>query len=621
MDAELAEIRDFLAAHAPFDALPSRLLDELPGRLHVRYFRRGTTIVELGAANNSLFILRSGAIDIHRDGVELVERGEVGTCFGTSSVLSQQPSAYRIVAIEDSLVLVMPGNVFHHLIQNQPGFAGFFGAGKTEQQLKHAVAELQEDASGRIVLKTRIADLVTRRPITASPTLSIREAAQIMAENRVSALLVAEGNRVLGIMTDRDLRSKVVAAGLDVALPITQIMTPDPITISTSALAFEAMLEMLGRNVHHLPVMDRGQLVGLVSSGDLMRLETASPVFLVGDIAKQPDPAGIAAITARIPALVVRMVEQDASADEIHRVLTGISDAATRRLLQLAEAELGAPPVPYTWLVLGSQARGEHGLGSDQDHVLVLDDAAGPDHQEYFAQLASRVAAGLEQCGFPPCPGEVMATNPRWRQTLSAWRADFHRWIAEPEAEAVLHAQIFFDLRTVHGQAEAVDALRSAIVAQTPGARRFLGHLAAEAVERQPPLGFFRGFVLEREGEHQATVDLKSGGVHSIIELARVYALANGLTAVNTVERLRGAASAGALSAESAEDLADAWEFISYLRLRHQARQLAEGLRPDNHVAPDSLSPLEKKHLRDAFGIVRQHQQALALAYRTHLMS
>lgn len=620
MDVELAEVRDFLAEHPPFDGLAGRVLDGLPARLHLRYFRRGSVIVELGAPNNSLFILRSGAVDIHRGGVELVERGEVGTCFGTSSVLSRQPSAYRITAIEDSLVLVMPGEVFTDLIASEPSVGQFFGA-DTSGHLKNAVAELRQDASGRIILKTRIADLVKRRPITAAPTLTVRQAAQIMAENRVSALLIADGARVLGIVTDRDLRSKVVAAGLDVSAPVTAIMTADPITISGSALAFEAMLEMLGRNVHHLPVMEQGECIGLVSSGDLMRLETANPVFLVGDIAKQATAEGIAAITGRIPALVTRMIDTDASADEIHRVLTGISDAASRRLLQLAEAELGPAPVPYAWLALGSQARGEHGLGSDQDHVLVLDDAVSADHDGYFAALADRVVAGLELCGFPRCTGGVMASNPRWRQTVGAWRAEFHNWIAEPEADAVLHAQIFFDARVIYGKAELGETLSATILALTPSGHRFLGHLAAQAVERQPPLGFFRGFVLEREGEHKDSVDLKSGGVHSVIELARVYALANGLAQVNTIERLQAAAAAGALSTESADGLADAWEFISYLRLRHQARQLAQGERPDNHVVPDTLSSLEKKHLRDAFGIIRRHQQAMALTYRTHVMS
>lgn len=619
MDVELREVRDFLAAYPPYSSLPERVLDGLPSRLNVRYFRRGSTIIELGAPNNSLFILRSGAVDIVGPGGELVERADPGTTFGTSSVVSRRPSGYRIVAIEDSLVLVMPGEVFRQLLATRPEVADFFGTGAPDG-LKRAVADLEGGPSGRIVLKTRVADLLRSDPITAGPDLSIQAAARIMADRRVSALLIVADGSLVGIMTDRDLRSKVVAAGLDPGGPVTGIMTADPITIRSSSLAFEAMLEMLGRNVHHLPVVDDGHLIGLVSSGDLMRLETANPVFLVGDIGKQPSAERIGVVTARVPRLVAQLVDQDASADEIHRLVTAVSDAATRRLLQLAEDELGPPPVPYEWLVLGSQARYEHGLGSDQDHVLLLDDAVRPEHDAYFAALAESVATGLEVCGYPRCPGDVMATNPRWRRSLTSWRAEFRAWMAEPGSNAVLHAQIFFDLRSVYGGTVRAEALREAVAHQAPGYPRFLGRLAAQAVERQPPIGFFREFVLEREGDHKATLDLKSG-VHTIIELARVHALAHGVPAVNTIERLRALGTLGSLSADSENDLVAAFELVTYLRLRHQAAQVKAGLEPDNHLSPHDLSALERKHLRDAFGIIRRMQQALAYSYQTQLMS
>jgi CBS domain-containing protein len=619
MDVELREIRDFMAEHPPYNALPEKLLDELATRLHLRYFRRGTTIVELGKANSSLFILRSGAVDIYRDGKDLVERADPGTTFGTSSVLSQQPSKYRIVAIEDSLVLVMTGELFHYLLKNRPEIADYFNTGNSNV-MKRAVAQLENDASGRIILKTRVGDLVKREPITAGPEITIRQAARIMTEHRVSALLIVADGEIRGIVTDRDLRSKVVAADLSRDEPITAIMTRDPLTIHSGALAVEAMLEMLGRNVHHLPVVNDNLLLGLVSSGDLMRLETANPVFLVGDIAKQGSSDGLAEVTARLPLLVAQLVEQDASADEIHRLVTAVSDATIHRLLQLAEADLGAPPVPYEWLVLGSQGRYEHGLGSDQDHVLLLDDAATADHDEYFAALAEQVTAGMEAGGYPRCIGNVMATNPRWRQTLKAWHADFHHWITEPEPEAVLHAQIFFDFRSIHGGNARADSLRDTIRTLAPKSPRFLGHLAAQAVERQPPIGFFRGFVVERGGRPQSTLNLKSGA-HCVVELVRVLALANAVPAVNTVERLRAVAVKGAVTAESESALLDAFELITYLRLRHQARQVAAGITPDNDISPDDLSSLEKKHLRDAFGIIRRAQQGFAVRYQTHLMS
>ena len=619
MDVELREVRDFLAGFPPYGALPERVLDGLPARLNVRYFRRGSTIIEAGAANNSLFILRSGAVDILRPSGELVERADPGTTFGTSSVVSREPSGYRLVAIEDSLVLVMPGEVFRQLLAARPEVADFFRTG-TPDGLKRAVADLEGGQSGRTVLKTRVADLLHSEPVTGSPDLSIQAAARIMADRRVSALLIVEDGRLVGIMTDRDLRGKVVADGLDPGLPVTAIMTADPLTIRSRSLAFEAMLEMLGRSVHHLPVVDEGRLIGLVSSGDLMRLEMANPVFLVGDIARQSSAERIAGVTARVPRLVAQLVDQDASADEIHRLVTAVSDAATRRLLHLAEADLGPPPVPFEWLVLGSQARYEHGLGSDQDHVLLLDDGVLPEHDAYFGALAESVADGLERCGYPRCPGQVMATNPRWRRSLTSWRAEFRGWMAEPGSQAVLHAQIFFDLRSVHGGTVRAESLREAVLRQAPGSQRFLGRLAAQAVERQPPIGFFRGFVLEREGEHRATLDLKSA-IHTIIELTRVHALAHGVPAVNTIERLRALGALGALGAESVNDLVAAFEFVTYVRLRHQAAQVRAGLEPDNHLSPEDLSALERKHLRDAFGIIRRMQQALAFRYQTHVMS
>jgi CBS domain-containing protein len=619
MDVELREVRDFLSEHPPYSALPAKVLDELPGRLHLRYFRRGTTIVELGAANNSLFILRSGAVDIYRAGKDLVERADPGTSFGTSSVLSRQPSAYRILAIEDSLVLVMPGDVFLQLLKTRPEVADFFGTSNTNV-MKQAVAELETEAGGRTILKTRVGDLLQREPVIAGGALNIKEAAALMSHHRVSALLIVEHGRIVGIMTDRDLRGKVVATGLSILEPVSTIMTREPLTIGSGALAVEAMLEMLGSNVHHLPVVDEERLLGLVSAGDLMRLETANPVFLVGDIAKQVSADGLAKVAGRLPRLVSQLIEQDASANEIHRLMTAVSDATTHRLLQLAEAELGPPPVDYEWLALGSQGRHEHGLGSDQDHVLLLDDAARPEHEEYFAALAAKVTAGMEGCGFPRCPGQVMATNPRWRQGLRAWHHDFHRWITEPDAQAVLQAQIFFDFRSVHGGSARADSLRDAIRSLAPRSPRFLGHLATQAVERQPPIGFFRGFVLERGGRSQDSVDLKSA-VHCVVELVRVNALANEVTAVNTIERLHASAALGAFSADSESALLDAFEFVTYLRLRHQARQVNAGEQPDNLISPDELSALDKKHLRDAFGIIRRVQQGFSYRYQTHLMS
>lgn len=620
MDVELAEVRAFLAAHEPFASLPDGVLDQLPTRLQVRYHRRGTQLLTTGQPNNLLHIVRSGAVDIVDASGALVERTEVGGSFGASSLLSRSGSLYTITTIEDTLLLVMGAEVFTHLVEHHPAIRSHY-AELGRDRLRHAVTVKQtaEDRSAAW-LRMRLDEMTSRRLVTATGRISITEAAQLMTSHRVSALPVVEDDQLVGIITDRDLRSKVVAAGVDTSLPLEHVMTRDPIRVSPDAQAFEALLEMTSRGVHHLPVVDHGILVGMVSSGDIMRLQQADPVFLVGNIAKQHDVDALAALSSRTPSLVDQLLRQDASADDISRLLTAVADGFTRRLIALAQTELGPAPCAWSWITLGSQARRELSIGSDQDHALVLEDAeldeAG---RQWFADLASRVTEGLAKCGYRLCDGDVMASNPSWRLSVSQWQTQFSRWINEPHPDAVLHSQIFFDARTVHGDPLLLEQVRRDALSMTPGAKRFLGQLAAQAVERQPPVGFFRGVVLARRGDQSETFDLKGEGLHAIIELARVHALAHGLDAVGTLDRLQAAARTS--QGNSLAELGDAFEFIGHVRLSHQNRQAREGRQVDNMVRADELSTFDRRHLKDAFSLIRTAQEGLSYAYQTHLMN
>jgi CBS domain-containing protein len=332
----------------------------------------------------------------------------------------------------------------------------------------------------------------------------------------------------------------------------------------------------------------------------------------VGEITKQASVGGLASAIGRLPQTVAQLVGEDASARDIGRVVTAVGDAVERRILQLAEAEMGPPPVPYCWVVLGSQARFEQGLSSDQDNAMIISDAVRPEHADYFRELAQRVVTGLAECGYPLCKGGVMATTDSWRQPLAVWRRTFSTWMGSPHADALVNASIFFDMRPLHGEAGLFEALREDILAAAPSSQRLLAHLTKAAVEHQPPLGFFRGFVLEKEGEHAATLDLKRGGVSALVELARVYALESGLPDVNTRARLEAAAGVGRLSKRRVDDLVDAFEFVSYVRLRHQGRQVRAGIPPDNFVSPGELTSDERRHLRDVFQVVRRAQSVLA---------
>lgn len=614
MDAqivEVAEVADFLAAHEPFVGLPRPLLSALVAAASIRYARRGTRILSVGEPSEVMFVLRSGAVDITDTEGSLVERSDPGTSFGMSTLVERAPSRYDFTAREDSLLLVIPEAPFRDLCQRDPGFESFYTSVHAAR-LRQAVGLLHLADRGDAVLRTSLGDLVSRSPVSAAPTTSIREAAQVMALEHVSSILVLDDGQLVGIVTDRDLRSRVLATGRDPAEPLAAVMTPDPVTAGHDALAFEALMAMVDRNIHHLPVLDGvGQVVGLVSSTDLMRLEHNNPVHLVADIAAAAGVDSLVELASRIPVIVEQLVAEDATAHDIGRVVTSLGDAIEARLLTLAEAELGPPPLDYCWVVLGSAARHEQGLASDQDNALVLADEPTPEQDRYFAELAESVSAGLESCGYARCPGDVMATNPRWRVGVATWLSYFARWLDTPEPEAVLNGSIFFDMRPLHGDHRLVEELRATMLAATGQADLFLAYLARHAVARRPPLGFFRGLVLEKEGEHRDSLDLKSGGVAAIVELARVHALLHGLPEVGSRARIAAATRAGSLSPGLGAELADALEFVSYLRLRHQGRQVRAGREPDNFMDPALLTDFERRHLRDAFRIVRTAQQAL----------
>ncbi len=623
VDAELLEIQEFLVKHAPFEALPEKVLKELPRQLHTRYYKRDTEIVVAGTHNDEMFILRSGAVEVRDPNGGLVDRYDTGRCFGWASLLSDGVAPFTLTAIEDSLVLVMPGSLFRTLSHTEPMWSVFFQHSLSET-MRMAVQAVHTAERGTAVLKTTVGELIRRDPLWVSPDVTIRAAAEKMRDERVSSLLVMEGDELVGIMTDRDLRGRVVAEGRDINQPVREIMTPDPIRADSGAMAFELLLSMVGKNIHHMPVTDAGRVVGMVTSTDLMRLERANPVYLAGDIQKMTSIEELVTVKPRIAQIVSQLVTEDATADDIARVVTAIGDTIERRLLELGEQRLGPAPGPYCWVSFGSGARLEQGLASDQDNGMILSDEmfAGEDaeaYRDYMRALATFVCEGLDACGYTACEDGIMASNDRFRQGISEWVESYRRWIRWPDPDALDHLLLLFDMRPIHGDARLFEALQRKVLSMTRADREFLTVITDHATSVHPPIGFFRGFVLETEGEHQDTLNLKIRGVRLVVDIARVYALAEGLPHANTQSRLSALEGTGRLGPERIANLKDAFEFISYVRTRHQANLVKDGGQPDNYVPPTELSQFEKRHLRDAFHIVRQAQGLLASTYTSGL--
>jgi CBS domain-containing protein len=441
-----------------------------------------------------------------------------------------------------------------------------------------------------------------------------------MTRERVSSLLVSDDGALLGIVTDRDLRSRCVAAGLDGTTPLRQVMTPGPLTVSRFASAFEALLTMSRRHIHHLPVVDANELHGLVSTHDLLRAQATNPLYLADRVGRCNSIDALREAVTELRELHLQLVAAHATARQLGQAVTSVCDAVTRRLIELALEQLGDPPVAFAWLATGSQGRGELTLCSDQDNALILDDAFVPEaHGDYFAVLARSVNEGLHASGYTRCPGDVMASNPLWRQPLATWGGYFVEWLQRTNHKTVTLAANFFDLRTVWGEDSLRQRLMAEILPQCVGAKVFQAYLAGHALGNQPPLGFFRNFVVARSGAHEGMVDLKKRGLLPIVDLARLYALAGGIDTVATQQRLQDAALQGSLTTEGAETLQSAFEFIWTLRARQQASQLRCNAPLNNFVAPEALTPMERRHLKDAFAAIATMQRSLSAAHGDRL--
>ncbi|MDW8335892.1 MAG: DUF294 nucleotidyltransferase-like domain-containing protein [Tepidimonas sp.] len=463
---------------------------------------------------------------------------------------------------------------------------------------------------------TPVRALLRREPVCVPPDLPIQAAAQRMRDHGVSSVLITHEDRLLGIVTDRDLRNRVLAAGLDPQRPVIEVATTALQTVDIGDAAFDALLLMARLNIHHVPVTDGTKVVGLISSTDLHQRQSDSAVVLAQAIHQQDTVADLQAVAARIGALQRQLAAAGTSAHAMGRVVSAMTDALTTRLLQLAERELGPAPLPYAWVAAGSQGRNEQTAKSDQDNCLVLHDDYDADrHGAYFEALARFVCDGLNACGYVYCPGEMMALNAQWRQPLARWRESFRRWIETPDPKALMLTCVFFDQRFVAGERTLVETLRAEVLARTPSQRIFLAHMVSNALTHTPPLNWLGHVQTIRHGEHAGTIDLKHSGIVPIIDLARVYALAGGIAAVNTRERLLHSAESGEISSERARDLIDALEFLTTLRVQHQARMLEAGHAADNHLRPAELSELERRHLKDAFAVVKDLQGVLEKRY------
>jgi CBS domain-containing protein len=448
-----------------------------------------------------------------------------------------------------------------------------------------------------------------------------------MATNGVGSIIVLdESGRPAGIVTDRDFRGRALAGGRASDSPIAGIMTAPIVTVSPEAFVFEALLEMTRRNIHHLAVVEAGRLVGVISSHDLLLLQAAAPLELARMIESRGSIDELITVMPELAQASRRLFEQGLSGYEIGRIVAELNDQVIRRVLELEGADLrrtsGEPPGTFCWLALGSEGRREQTFHTDQDNALVYEDPPRGGEVRagsYFGELAERVIGALLRLGYPRCPADSMASNPKWCQPLSVWRGYFEEWVRDPVPQHLLYSSIYFDFRPVVGAAPLAVALREEIRTQIKAWRSFPRLLGKLAVSHRPPLGWFGRFVLERKGGVRG-INVKLNGMLLLVNAMRAYAIELGLAETNSIERLEAARTAGCFTEDEAHDVRRTYETMFHIRLDHQLRQMAAGHPLDNVIDPSGLGRGDQRRLKEAFRGLRRLQGKVEDRYFTQAL-
>ena len=616
----MGDIAGFLGSFPPFDAVGADDLARVAAVTETEVIPRGKTIFSQGAGPvEYLWVVRSGSVEVIHDGrvLDLLGPGEL---FGHASMISGLPTGFEARAAEETVCYRIPADVMRPLL-TRPDVLRFVARSIVDRGLPAGDPEADP-------VQSRVGALIRTPPLLCQGGEPIREAAKRMTAEGASAVLVPHGD-TFGIVTDRDLRSRVIAAGLSPEAPVSAIMTEPAYTVTADRLGGDVLLDMLERNVHHIPVLSpAGQVLGVVDDSDLVAAEGRKPLLLRRAIALAESPADLAAAAAGLDPMIIALHDARVAAEHVAAVRSVVLDALTRRLLELAIREAGDPPVPFTWFALGSLARRETVPSSDVDSALAWRDEDGgreaspergpEDSREagqvagYMARLARAVDDGLRACGLPPDTHGASASNPLFARSMASWHAAARSLSEDPTQEkALILVSMIADSRPVWSTgAWAGQALWQGRA--YPSHADLLRLLARYALSFRPPTGFLRNFVVEHSGERRGQLDIKHGGLIPIVDLARWAGMAAGVASASTVERLRAAEAAGTLESPQARTLMEAFGFIFSLRLDHQVEQLRRGEVPDDFIDPKTLNPLARSYLREAFRAVASVQANLA---------
>jgi len=617
---------DFLRNFSPFNRMEPEALAFVAERAVLAFHPRGTDILttEMGVPRH-FYIVQRGKVQARQTGATAVTEYAslslgAGECFPIGAISAQRPSTNAYVAVEDSFCFRITDEEFLQLMQMSPVFHLFctqYIASLLNQSRQQLQTTFSQRAAEQQTMTTPLGQLIKREPVCVGPYTPTRAALEQMNAAHIGCMVVLDDERhPVGVLTQSDLLPRVILAGFDLERPIGELMTANPHQLAATASAYDAALEMATHGVRHLLVVDaEGRIKGVVSERDLFSLQRISLRQIRAGIENAADVDALRRASKDIRQLALNLIAQGIGAEQLTQFISALNDALTRRVIQLALEHNDLVGIDFGWMAFGSEGRHEQTLLTDQDNGIIWRcpemEAVEPIRQRLIA-FAREVNAGLAECGFPLCKGNIMAGNPELCLTLDEWRSRFGSWIREPVPEALLNASIFFDFRVLYGNERLGDQLRAWLNKIVRGNSAFLRMMAGNALQVAPPLGRLRDFVVEDDG----TIDLKKSGARLFVDVARILALRTGVDSSSTAQRLRQASVRMGVSADEVAAIIDGFHFVQLLRLRAQHLESEHDGQTDNRIDPDSLNELDRRILKESFRQARKLQLRLKLDYQ-----
>ena len=629
---------DFLKNYPPFNMVEKDRLLWVAEKVVIQYYEPQQFVFEQDAEPSDYFyVVKEGAVQLLRKEVDkkmLVDECDEGDVFGIRPLLAKRPYVLSAQTIEETLIYAIHTDNFKDIFEENSKVAFYlasnFAAGVRNHFAKNNKGKIIYGDSNDISSEYQLVEVQSiensKSPVVCTPQTLIKEAAQIMTENRVGSIIVVDENfHPVGITTDKDFRKKIATGKISPEQPISDIMSSPVITSPPERTVADVQIDMLQNRIHHLCLTEDGtpnsKVVGIISEHDLLIVQANNPAVLIREIKGAKSGAKLKEIREKAEMLLEKYLAQEVSIKYISEIMSEINDAVIVRAIQIAEDDLTAIPLEkpnanFCWLALGSEGRKEQLLRTDQDNTIVFENVAKEDVdkvKQYYLALAENVTLILHECGFEYCPADMMASNPDWCMSLSDWEQQFSKWMNAPGAKEVMMTTIFFDYRPIYGNFDLANQMTEHIFENIDEQEMYLMHLANNALQNPPPLSFFRNFIVEKDGEHKDQFDIKSRAMMPLADAARVLILNAKVGQINnTFERFDKLAELDENNRELFESAADAYEIL----MRFRAMQGLKNKNSGRFFNIAELNKMQRMMLRNSFKPISELHSLLKVRFR-----